>query len=270
MSPRTPRPHRQRSPSPSVTVGACEVNPRRGCCSSLSVISIAETKIARRCVCAPRINSSYLMRVALWQFDRAANTLSPQGLLELLVRPGVPVGRFPGEAVVTLAVDPEGVVGDPVSCVTALVEWLQAAQDLGEGDAVCSLTRMRTASTRPDSVVPGAPGRSSPVQPPSFTWLAIQRWQPSGCTHDVHHHRLGGVRGQDVILRVDQESRTHDNGLGRRRPTPQIPCGTGVAQKSAHRFDGSRPPGTNWLYVLGRPIAGTKSRGGELGLWDGL
>ena len=30
--------------------------------------------------------------------------------------------------------------------------------------------------------------------------LVIQRWQPSGCTHDVHH-RLGVVGGQDVILR---------------------------------------------------------------------
>jgi hypothetical protein len=47
----------------------------------------------------------------------------------------------------------------------------------------------------------------------------------------------------------------------------QMPCGTGVAQKSRHRFDGLKPPSTNWLYVPCRPIVGTKSRSGESGLW---
>jgi len=62
---------------------------------------------------------------------------SPQGLLELpelLVRPGSPVGHLPGKVVVTLGVNPEGGVSDPVSLVTALVESRQVTQDLGVGD----------------------------------------------------------------------------------------------------------------------------------------
>src|SRR6478609_403484 len=58
-------------------------------------------------------------------------------LLELLGHPGARVGRYPGQVVVTLGVDPEAVVGDPVPLVTALVEGRQGAQDLGDSDPVC-------------------------------------------------------------------------------------------------------------------------------------
>jgi hypothetical protein len=78
--------------------------------------------------------------------------ISPQELLELLEllsRPGSPVGHSPGKAVVTLDVDPKAVVGDPVSRVTALVEGLQVTQDLGEGDPVNLATAPNDRDTAP-------------------------------------------------------------------------------------------------------------------------
>ena len=49
--------------------------------------------------------------------------------------PGSPVGHYPGQVVVTLGVDPQAVVGDPVPLVTALVEGLEVAQDFCVGNA---------------------------------------------------------------------------------------------------------------------------------------
>src|SRR5271166_2567839 len=74
---------------------------------------------------------------------------SPQGLLELLERPGSPVGHSPGKAVVTLEVDPQAVVGDPIPLVTALVKGFQGAQDLGESDPVCLATLPNDRDTAP-------------------------------------------------------------------------------------------------------------------------
>src|ERR1700752_5250894 len=39
-----------------------------------------------------------------------------------ILHPGSPVGRYRGILVVTLGVDPEAVIGDPVPLVTALVQ----------------------------------------------------------------------------------------------------------------------------------------------------
>ena len=39
------------------------------------------------------------------------------------------LGRYPGNVVVTLGVNPEAVVGDPVPLATALLQGLKVAQD---------------------------------------------------------------------------------------------------------------------------------------------
>jgi hypothetical protein len=69
-------------------------------------------------------------------FNRFHNPLSTQGRPELSVHPGSPVGRYPLKVVVTLGVDPEAVVGDPVLLVTTLVQRLKVAQDVCIGDLV--------------------------------------------------------------------------------------------------------------------------------------
>ena len=49
----------------------------------------------------------------------------------------------------TLEVNPQAVVGDPVPLVTAFVKGLQGAQDLGESDPVCLATAQIDRDTAP-------------------------------------------------------------------------------------------------------------------------
>src|SRR6476620_5599163 len=67
---------------------------------------------------------------------RRGEQLSPQGIDQLLVHPGSPVGRYRGMVVMPLGVYPEGVVGYSVLLVTALVQGLQVTQDICVGDQV--------------------------------------------------------------------------------------------------------------------------------------
>ena len=77
------------------------------------------------------------------------------------------------------------------------------------------MTRTRHfASPSPALVVASPPRRACSAA----LVLVIQRWQPSGCTHDVHH-RLGVVGGQHVILRFRTHG-PHDSGLDRRGQQP--------------------------------------------------
>ena len=46
----------------------------------------------------------------LWQSDRSYTLLSPEGIHQLLVHPGSPVGRYPGKVVMPLGVNPEAVI----------------------------------------------------------------------------------------------------------------------------------------------------------------
>jgi hypothetical protein len=75
--------------------------------------------------------------------------LRAQDLPELPGNPGAPVGRCPGKVVVTMEVNPQGVVGDPASVGTALVEGRQVAQDLGESDPVYLATAQNDRDTAP-------------------------------------------------------------------------------------------------------------------------
>ena len=63
-------------------------------------------------------------------FQQVYTALSLQDLPELLIHASAPVARYPGRVVVTLGVNPEAVIGDPVSLATTLLQGLKVAQDL--------------------------------------------------------------------------------------------------------------------------------------------
>ena len=81
------------------------------------------------------------------------------------------------------------------------------------------------------ALVNRCPTRLSPGSAVLVIALAMQRWQPSGCPHDVLH-RLGVVCGHDAVLglRSDQVSRSHANALCNEGANSQMPCGTGVVE----------------------------------------
>src|SRR6478672_11211773 len=96
--------------------------------------------------------------------------------------------------VVTLDVDPQGVVGDLVPLVTALVEGLQVMQDLGESDPVCLVTAQNDRDTAPVEQLVDDNAHSLITTDPTAWFPAlevgphvlIRKWlQPSGFTQNV-------------------------------------------------------------------------------------
>jgi hypothetical protein len=67
----------------------------------------------------------------------------------LRVEPGSPVRRYPGKVVVTLGVDPEAVVGDPVPFRAPLVDGLQRGQDRAVRDPTCLAAAYRDGNSVP-------------------------------------------------------------------------------------------------------------------------
>ncbi len=80
------------------------------------------------------------------QHHLASALFLTKGFPEHLFHPGRPVGRSPGDVAVTLGVDPEAVVGDPVPLVAALAE---SAQDVGVTDNVPLATLQNDRNTAP-------------------------------------------------------------------------------------------------------------------------
>ena len=197
--------------------------------------------------------SSYLMRASLGLFDRRPTPRYPRrAFLELLGHPGSPVGRYPGKVVVTLGVDPEGVVGDPVPLVTALVEGLRVAQDLSvRWPGCCLAAGQNERDTAPSSSsltrLSGHSALTDGSDRVGPSWMATLHGVRHPRCHAAHqtlvadrrlrakcsaHARMVSQQSAMIVqsLGVIRSHSTYKIMLSTDEATPQIPCGTGVVE----------------------------------------
>src|SRR6476659_5203171 len=105
------------------------------------------------------------------------------------MRPGSPVGRYPGMVVVTLGVDPEAVIGYSVLLVAALVHGLQVTQDICVGDQVSLATAQDDRGTVPVQQLVDQNAHSLVTTNPT-AWFSALEVGPQGFSRPGHRaHR---------------------------------------------------------------------------------
>src|SRR6478752_7158563 len=127
---------------------------------------------------------------------RRGEQLSPERIHQLLVHPGSPVGRYRGMVVVTLGVDPEAVIGDPVPLVTALIQGLQVTQDICVGDQVSLATAQDDRGTVPVQQLVDQNAHTLVTTNPT-AWLPALKVGPHGFSRPGHraHQKVVAARG---------------------------------------------------------------------------
>jgi hypothetical protein len=117
----------------------------------------------------------------------------PLGDYQHLVDPDLPICRYSRRVVVPLVVDPQAVIGYPVSLVTARIQRLKLTQNIYVGDGVSLATTAQIDwGTKPVEQLVDSNAHVLVTADPTARFLALDGFPGEFSRHNAHHKVLDG------------------------------------------------------------------------------